>query len=64
MSTFPCQDPMDRAAAAHSWAWGREGRLICQGSLVGALGMGGDSQSRPACSLHILLFSRLYPFGM
>lgn len=23
--------------------------------------MGGDSQSRPACSPHILLFRRLYP---
>lgn len=64
VSTFPCQDPMGKAAATHSWAWGREGRLICQGSLGGALGMGGDSQRRSACSPHILLFSRLYPLAM
>lgn len=36
---------MGSVAAAHSWAWGQEGRLVCPGSLGGALGMGGDSQS-------------------
>lgn len=62
--TFAVQDLMGTMAAAHSQTWGREGRLICPGALGGAPGMGGDSQSRSACSLHILLFRRLYPLGM
>lgn len=60
----PEPGPTGKAAATHPWAWGWEGRLICQGSLGGAPGMGGDSQNRSACSPHILLFCWLYPLGM
>lgn len=64
VSSFPRLYPVGRVAAAHSWVWGREGRFLCPGSLGGALGMGGDSQSRSACSPHILLLGGLYPLGM
>lgn len=50
-----CTFPWCHRTAAHSWAWGWEGRLLCWGPLGGAPGLGGDSQSGSARSLHILL---------